>query len=59
MAEGKLSLETLIKLIPSFEWNIEGGGIHRFLNAYDFAVRRVDLSLKSVLIQAIKTKLGG
>lgn len=58
MAQGHLSLETLIKLIPNFEGN-QGGEIHRFLNACDFAMQNIDPSLQPVLVQAIKTKLGG
>jgi len=58
MSSANLSLETLLKLIPTFEGKQEGE-IHRFLNACDFAVQNVEPSLKPVLVQAIKTKLGG
>lgn len=52
-----LSLETLIKLIPTFEGK-PGGEIHPFLNACDFAMQNVDPTLKPVLLQAIKSTLG-
>jgi hypothetical protein len=56
LAQPSLSLETLIKHIPNFE-NKKGGGIYRFLNACDFAIGNVESSLKTVLVQAIRTKL--
>lgn len=59
MAEGKLSLETLIKLIPKFEGKKGGDNIYQFFNSCDFAMKNVDPSLRDVLVQAIQTKLGG
>lgn len=58
MTQPTLSLETLIKLIPDFEGK-KGGDIYRFLNACDFAMANVDPSLKTTLVQAIRTKLSG
>jgi hypothetical protein len=57
MAQPTLSLETLIKCIPNFEGKKEGD-IYQFLNACDFAMENVDPSLKTVLVQAIRTESG-
>lgn len=49
MAQANLSLETLLKLIPTLNCKKEGE-IHRFLNEFEFANKNVSCSLKFILV---------